>query len=1152
MMPTYTWTQADKDGLQSAYNSGGGAAAYSYVNNLMNQAITNGYDVNTGAQAWVQSAININQDSGWLAAYTRTYLALGIALDGQTVTGSQVQAASNQIAYNYVQQTLQQGTFLTTQQTVDNDIKVVVDNIGLTPNNWPGVLAPDSMYDYDFDNLMDSPKDYFVAMAKAAIAGLVATVDPLIERAAGPAAWVQDALEKIADDYVDPPQNQNPILPSTPLTPVPPSDSQIPFEAKDPDSCPVPPDWFPPLDDGMDDAPLIWSPLVIDLDNDGIELTNLNTDAVYWDIDSDGLAEASAWVGADDALLAIDLNEDGVINNHSELFGTQTTDGFTMLSVYDSNSDNVINSSDTDFDKILVWQDLNQDGISQSNELKTLTQANIASINLNASYVSYDISGNPITHQSTVTMSDTTTRTIVDAWFEYDNSNSTYVGDFDLDVRTLFLPTLRGLGDVKDLYIQMSLDEDLLDQVYDIASSDLDDLLDPSFNVITAFKDILYRWSGVHELEAQGIQTEDFTRKVEFLDTLTGQNNYVDGLTAGWAQIYFIDRLWVDPFNSMLGAFLVQTEFSSLFEGHVIYNPTLGVIENFAGLSESGLDDIATIIDNSTDQVFGWSTVVRFIEGAVGIHNLSDTDYAALNTSIVASLTDINLTALRYAISYPISDVINEGVVDDHFVVGTTGNDTSLFGPGTLDSIVIGNAGNDVLGGGSGREVYIGGAGDDTYYDTAGGDDVYVYESGNDVITEQWHGTIGDKLVMDRGIEISDLTISRVNYTDPLSYSIWNQANLVINVDGRGSVKILNQYQYNGFTVNGIEILEFDDGLRINLETLSNPISGTSGNDTLTGVDRTYFLSDVLEGNEGTDTLNGGLGHNLLMGGWDSDIYVYGGGLDTIKEYQGTNDQIVFDNTYDPNLFTIQFDSLQNPYEIDSTAVKIYYDGQLKVIVYGALSSDQYFVEKLVIDGVQTIDLVSSDWTQYGTESGDALYGINVNALRDNQIYGLGGNDVIMGNAGNDTLHGGDGDDTLHGQDDNDILYGGSGSDSLNGGYGDDILYGGDGLDNLSGDHGADTFVFEADSAFNNVDNIWGFATYQNDKLDISDLLIGYTPGTSDINDFVSLTVAGSNTTVSVDRDGTGSSYTDQAITTLNYVTGLDVDTLLNNGNLIV
>lgn len=61
-----------------------------------------------------------------------------------------------------------------------------------------------------------------------------------------------------------------------------------------------------------------------------------------------------------------------------ELFGDQTqladgttaATGFQALSGLDSNDDGKINADDAVFDELKVWQDKNQDGISQADELK--------------------------------------------------------------------------------------------------------------------------------------------------------------------------------------------------------------------------------------------------------------------------------------------------------------------------------------------------------------------------------------------------------------------------------------------------------------------------------------------------------------------------------------------------------------------------------------------------------------------------------------------------------------------------------------------------------------------------------------------------------------------------------------------------------------
>ena len=62
------------------------------------------------------------------------------------------------------------------------------------------------------------------------------------------------------------------------------------------------------------------SPLILDLDGNGVETVSVN-DGVYFDHDGNGFAEKSGWVSKDDAILVRDLNNNGQIDDGSELFG---------------------------------------------------------------------------------------------------------------------------------------------------------------------------------------------------------------------------------------------------------------------------------------------------------------------------------------------------------------------------------------------------------------------------------------------------------------------------------------------------------------------------------------------------------------------------------------------------------------------------------------------------------------------------------------------------------------------------------------------------------------------------------------------------------------------------------------------------------------
>ena len=129
-------------------------------------------------------------------------------------------------------------------------------------------------------------------------------------------------------------------------------------------------------------------PLTIDLDGDGIESSGLST--VMFDQTGHGVKTVTGWIKPDDGLLVLDRNGNGTIDNGLELFGDSTRmsngqlakNGFEALADLDTNHDGVIDANDAQFANLRIWQDLNQDGISQANELFTLTEKGILSLNV--------------------------------------------------------------------------------------------------------------------------------------------------------------------------------------------------------------------------------------------------------------------------------------------------------------------------------------------------------------------------------------------------------------------------------------------------------------------------------------------------------------------------------------------------------------------------------------------------------------------------------------------------------------------------------------------------------------------------------------------------------------------------------------------------
>ena len=171
------------------------------------------------------------------------------------------------------------------------------------------------------------------------------------------------------------------------------------------------------------------TPLVLDLNNNGVDLLT-QENGVMFDMNNDGVLDKTSWVASTDALLAIDLNGDGIINNQSELFGdsAEHADGFANLASYDTNGDGKIDSNDAVYDNLLVWQDLNGDGISQANELSKLVDHNIASIGVVGTLDGTQTGDSIITHTGEFTYNDGTKGQVVDVGFNVQDGVTGHIG----------------------------------------------------------------------------------------------------------------------------------------------------------------------------------------------------------------------------------------------------------------------------------------------------------------------------------------------------------------------------------------------------------------------------------------------------------------------------------------------------------------------------------------------------------------------------------------------------------------------------------------------------------------------------------------------------------------------------------------------------
>jgi len=149
--------------------------------------------------------------------------------------------------------------------------------------------------------------------------------------------------------------------------------------------------------EGQEASSGLLPPVVIDLDGDGVELVSRSTSTVRFDVLGDGQAVRTGWVGKDDAFLALDRNGDGVIGSGAEISFVQDLAGATSdlegLAAYDTDGNGVLDAADARFGDFLVWRDANQDGVSQADELRRLSQVGIVGLDLTGAKTGASLAG---------------------------------------------------------------------------------------------------------------------------------------------------------------------------------------------------------------------------------------------------------------------------------------------------------------------------------------------------------------------------------------------------------------------------------------------------------------------------------------------------------------------------------------------------------------------------------------------------------------------------------------------------------------------------------------------------------------------------------------------------------------------------------------
>ena len=751
------------------------------------------------------------------------------------------------------------------------------------------------------------------------------------------------------------------------------------------------------------------NPMAIDLDGDGLETIDINKSQIYFDVDNDGFREQTGWISKNEAILAIDKNENGKIDNQSEMFGSTETTGFEDLKAIDSNGDGIINSQDADFNKIRLWQDLNENGVTEEGELKTLTEAGIDSIYTSTYKINSINNNNILTEKTSIQYTDGTTKDLYDVATQYNDMYTVYGGDYILDADVIDLPWLRGYGNSIDLQLAASQNDNLKSLVKQMAA------MTNANDIYNQFDNMMSMWLGENKT---GVEMQKLVLS-KLLKLDVDNMSQFQANNIGNAYNSLKDKLYVQ--------FIAQTGIADEFDIAYDY-PTDCII-----YSDNTYENI--VANTANGDVFTASYVIAKMlvdDGSLDVTKLANTikklGYGAqlinyLNSGLKfqnGEFTYVAGSKPLYVIGSEYNDTITGGDTAD-IIYGMDGND--LINGGGGSDFLHGGRGNDTLYGGDGNDTLIGGEGDDTL-EGGGGNDTYIYAGdGKDAVLDEkwaivreqqwrqdnyytdWYPVWVDasKTLVDAGddiivfgkdVSVDDITITR-NGND-LVFGLKNTNN---------TLTVKNWYS----TIEQrVETFQFADGLILNADQILSIQKDTAGNDMINGSSGADFIFSTA----GSDTINGSAGNDVIVNQSGNTTYYFnpGDGQDVIYDYTGNDTIILNFNSAD-----VLFRRLSGDLVLKFKG----YNDSLTIKNWFINDSNRIETIQVKEGNISISDILEIVTSSSASNKNDILYGTE----NDDYIHGYSGNDLISTGAGNDTLYGGAGTDVMVGSIGNDLYY---------------------------------------------------------------------------------------------------------------------------------
>jgi Ca2+-binding RTX toxin-like protein len=744
-------------------------------------------------------------------------------------------------------------------------------------------------------------------------------------------------------------------------------------------------DLNPEIFDLFNDARITASPLVFDLDGDGIEISQLGKySPILFDHDANGVKTGTAWLKSDDALLVLDRNGNGTIDSGQELFGnntllsngTKAADGYAALSDLDSNGDGMIDAQDAQFDELRLWRDLNQDGISDTGELFRLDELGITQINLDKTAGSQTLSDGTRLDGSASFLMNGETRSYTDAWFAENRFYRTFNDSVPLTAEAALLPEMKGAGAVRDLREAASLDTGLATLVTDMQSDNW-----VSREQMMAQLDVLvHQWA-----RTAGFQTSRETALAMGAHLLFRPQDVTD---AEMAVVKAVETAGMDKAQALAQAGISQEGYDLIWSKVQRLGDMLDALEAFNG---------RTLYTFSSNSMTSGNGTIRLSATANGAP-------AGLVVSMGPNQTSFLLQ------SY---DALRQSVYDG-LSLQTRLNYMNAIGL-TIDATGIRLDFSEV----------------DRLLDAR--HEANAVDGLVDLLDLM--RSFGDGVLSGWSIEQRLSTW----IAEAESQGNWDEIRKAFTGYSGMRLSAGNDFYLASTTDRSLNAGAGDDFLVGN--SAANTLDGGDGNDRLFG----GAGDDLLYGANGNDIHDGGAGNDIHYESLGDDVYLFGrgdgqdvimykyssGGTDVIRLKDGVKpeDVLLYRSTSSRDLIL---------------AIK---DTGDSIRVQDWATNASVRIERIEFtDGtVWDTDVL---WAApvLGSEGDDTINAVNP---AGDTLRGLGGNDRLNGGSGDDVLEGGDGDDILYGGAGNDVHDGGAGNDTHHESLGDDVyLFGrGDGQD---------------------------------------------------------------------------------------------------------